>query len=298
MAYKKRTKSKLLKTYELLSSRMDLASDDYAYYLELQKEYEGAEQFDELTENFEGHCLILNDLQLEMRWETFQIDALHIFSDRLVLYKIVNYEGLHLWEELKLTKVGEGVLENPALEMLETRIRLGLQLLDWGVTMKVYGFVVYINPEFTLYNAPSDEQLLLPSQIPGYFRELNADAVLTTEQTELADRLLGLNNPDFRIRMPEYHFEQLRKGIPCSACGELLETYSGRHQNCGNCGKSVNVKTAIKTGISDFRLLFPKEPVTASRMAEWCGAGKSDRVYRVLKEMYAAKGNGRKRCYV
>ena len=63
------------------------------YYLELQKEYEGAEQFDELTEKFDGSCLILNDLQLEMRWETFQIDALHIFSDRLVLYKIINYKG-------------------------------------------------------------------------------------------------------------------------------------------------------------------------------------------------------------
>lgn len=298
MAYKERTKSKLLKTYELLSSRMDLESDDYDYYLELQKEYEGAEQFDELTEKFDGHCLILNDLQLEMRWETFQIDALHIFSDRLVLYKIINYEGEHLWKELTLTKIGKGLLENPALELLETQVRLGLQLMDWGCHMKIEAFAVYINPEFTLFNSPSDEQLMLPSQIPDYFRELRAEDALTTEQMELATRLMEINNPDFPIRMPEYDFDQLRKGIPCTACGALLGTGSGRSQTCGNCGKSVNVKTAIKTSISDFRLLFPKEPVTSSRMVKWCGVGQSDRIFRILKETYTPKGNGRKRCYI
>lgn len=52
MAYKERTKSKLLKTYEVLSSRMDLESEDYDYYLELQKEYEGKKKFDELVEKF------------------------------------------------------------------------------------------------------------------------------------------------------------------------------------------------------------------------------------------------------
>lgn len=298
MAYKERTKSKLLKTYELLSSRMDLASNDDDYYRELQKEYEGAEQFDELTEKFNGHCLILNDLQLKIRGETNQIDALHIFSDRIVLYKIINYEGEHFWDKCTLTQSGEGLLENPALELHQNWARLEMQLLDWGLQMKVEAFVVYINPEFTLYNAPSDDHLLLPSQIPEYFRELSADDALPPEQMKLADRLLGLNNQDYPIRMPKYHFDQLRKGIPCTTCGALLEIHSGRHQACGKCGKRVNVKTAIKAGISDFRLLFPKEPVTSSRMVEWCGARQSDRIYRILKDAYISEGNGRRRCYI
>jgi hypothetical protein len=277
---------------------MDLESDDYDYYLELQKEYEGAEQFDELTEKFDVHCLILNDLQLKMRWETFQIDALHIFSDRLMLYKILNYEGEHFWQERVLTKIGGGLLENPALGLLETQVRLGMQLMDWGYQMKVEAFAVYINPEFTLFNSPSDEQLTLPSQIPEYFRELSAGDALTPEQMELADRLMEINNPDIPIKMPEYHFDQLSKGIPCTACGALLETVSGRYQTCENCGKSVNVKSAIKTSISDFRFLFPKEPVTSSRMVDWCGVGQSDRIFRILKETYTPKGNGRKRCYI
>ena len=52
MAYKERTKPKLLKTYEVLSSRMDLTSEDYDYFLELKNEYEGNKRFDELKEKF------------------------------------------------------------------------------------------------------------------------------------------------------------------------------------------------------------------------------------------------------
>ena len=52
MAYKERTKPELLKTYEVLSSRMDLTSEDYDYFLELKNEYEGKKRFDELIEKF------------------------------------------------------------------------------------------------------------------------------------------------------------------------------------------------------------------------------------------------------
>ena len=52
MAYKEWTKPKLLKTYEVLSSRMDLTSEDYDYFLELKNEYEGKKRFDELIEKF------------------------------------------------------------------------------------------------------------------------------------------------------------------------------------------------------------------------------------------------------
>ena len=52
MAYKERIKAKLLKAYEVLSSRMDLTSEDYDYFLELKNEYEGKKRFDELIEKF------------------------------------------------------------------------------------------------------------------------------------------------------------------------------------------------------------------------------------------------------
>ena len=67
MAYKERTKPKLLRIYEILSTRMNLDRDDHLYYLNLQKGFEGECLFDELTEPLSSSCLVLNDLLLEHR---------------------------------------------------------------------------------------------------------------------------------------------------------------------------------------------------------------------------------------
>lgn len=298
IAYKERTKSKLLNIYQVLSSRMHLASDDYYYYLNLLKGFEGERRFDEFTEKLKEFCLILNDLQLEIRRSSFQIDALLIFFDRIILFEIKNYEGVHYWGKDKFTKLNGIVMENPTLQLQKTRVRLEMLLLELGYQMEVESFVVYINPEFTLLGAPADERLLLPSQISGFFGNLRRGAAPTAEQIKLAESLVKLHKPDYPSKMPEYRYDQLIKGIPCTSCGTLLETFSGHRQSCANCGKKVNVKNAIKTGISDFRLLFPHDPVTSARMTDWCGIGRRDRIFRVLREEYNAKGSGNTRYYV
>lgn len=298
MAYKERKKPKLLSIYEILSTRMRLASDDYYYYLNLLKGFEGEIRFDELTEKLKQFCLILNDLQLEIRRSSFQIDALLIFSGKILLCEIKNYEGVHYWGKDKFTKPNGVAMENPDLQLQKTRVRLELLLQELGCKMEVEALVVYINPEFTLLGAPADGQLLLPSQLPGYFANLCAGPPPNAEQRKLADALVKLHRPDYPSKMPGYSYDKLNKGIPCTACGALLETFSAHRQSCANCGKKVNVKTAIKNGISDFRMLFPDEPVTSSRMADWCGRGRRDRIFRVLRDEYIAQGSGNKRYYV
>lgn len=206
---------------------------------------------------------------------------------------------MHYWGKDKFTKLNGVVMENPALQLQKTRVRLEMLLLELGCEMEVESFVVYINPEFTLLGAPADERLLLllPSQISGYFGNLRVGAAPTAEQIKLAESFVKLHKPDYPSKMPEYRYDQLTKGIPCTACGALLETFSGHRQSCAKCGKRVNVKNAIKTSISDFRLLFPNEPVTSARMTDWCGIGRRDRIFRVLREEYTAKGSGNMRYY-
>lgn len=277
---------------------MNLSSDDYYYYLNLLKGFEGERRFDEFTEKLKEFCLILNDLQLEIRRSSFQIDTLLISFDRIILFEIKNYEGVHYWGKDKFTKLNRVVMENPALQLQKTRVRLEMLLLELGCEMEVESFVVYINPEFTLLGAPADERLLLPSQISGHFGNLRVDAAPTAEQIKLAESFVKIHKPDYPSKMPEYRYDQLTKGIPCTACGALLETFSGHRQSCAKCGKRVNVKNAIKTSISDFRLLFPNEPVTSARMTDWFGIGRRDRIFRVLREEYATKGSENMRYYV
>lgn len=295
IAYKERTKSKHLRIYEILHKRMQLENDDYYYYLNLKKGFEGECRFDEYTEQIGMNCLVLNDLQLEMRRSSFQIDALLICSDKFLLYEIKNYEGVHQWGKDKFTKATGIALENPSMQVQKTKVRLELLLQELDCRMPVEAYVVFINPEFTLLSAPSDEGYILPSQIPGYFRNIRMSARPTAEQKRLAKALANLHEPNYPSKMPEYHYEQLRKGMPCPECGSLAETFKGHFQTCSNCGQRMNVKAIIRTSIEDFRILFPEEKITSGRMLDWCGSGDQDRIYRVLKadRSYIGKNRGR-----
>ena len=97
MAFKERTKSKRLRAYEILKQRMPLEKEDYYYGLNHQKGHEGECRYDEMTDNLGSNCIVLNDLQLEIRRSSLQIDALLICEGKILLYEIKNYGGVHHW---------------------------------------------------------------------------------------------------------------------------------------------------------------------------------------------------------
>ena len=298
IAYKERTKPNHLRIYEILHKRMRLENDDYYYYLNLKKGYEGECYFDENTERLSENCLILNDLQLEIRRAPFQIDALLICADKLLLYEIKNYEGVHQWGKEKFTKATGTALENPSMQLQKTKVRLELLLQELGFQMNVEAYVVFINPEFTLWGAPNDESYILPSQIFGHFRNLRMIIGPNAEQQRLAKTLANLHDPNYPTKMPEYNFEQLGKGIPCPECDIIVETFKGRSQVCAKCGKKINIKAAIRSSIAEFRVLFPEEKITTRRISEWCGSENKDRVYRLLKKEFQPMGSEHGRYYL
>lgn len=278
---------------------MRLEKKHYNYYLNFDKGFVGECGIDGQTEQLGPNCLVLNDLQLEIRLAPFQIDTLLIGSNKIVLLEIKNFEGVHQWGERKLTKDSGLSLENPTLQVLKTQTRLEFLLESLGCQMRVEAYVVFINPEFTLFNAPNDAGYILPSQIPDFFRILQKQLTKpNAEQHKLANALVNLHDPEYPCKMPEYSFDKLRKGIPCPKCGTLAEIFKGHYQTCANCGQRMNVKRGIKASIEEFRILFPEEKIITSRMLEWCGSGDKACVYRVLKEEYQAIGKNSGRYYV
>lgn len=299
IAYKERTKPKLLRIYEVLSNRMILSDDDHYYHLHLDKGFDGEHGLDGVTEPLSSHCLVLNDLQLEFRKSPFQVDTLLICTDKILLYEVKNYEGVHTWAEDKLIKSTGVYLENPKIQLQRTKVKLELLLQSLSCQMRVEAYVVFINPEFTLLEAKGDEKFLLPSQIPLHFRSLQMNEIPSLEQRRLADRLLQLHDPDYPLhKKPVYRYEDLRKGLSCPACGTIVAAFYGHFIECQTCGERMNVKKAIKKNIDDFRLLFPDEKVTTNRMLDWCGSGDKDRIYRILRESYRPRGNAHGRYYV
>ena len=278
---------------------MSLDREDQHYYLNHQKGFEGESFLDEITEPLSSGCLVLNDLLLEHRNSFFQIDALLVCTDKLIVLEAKNYEGVHYWGAEKFTKSTGTVLENPYLQLQKTKVKLEILLQSVSCKMRVEAYVVYVNPEFTLLEAQNSENYILPSQIQSYFRTLQVNSRPNAEQQRIADILVKLHKQDYPARkMPKYRFEDLRKGLGCLSCNALMSSFAGHYMHCPGCGERMNVKRLIKNSIDDFRILFPDKKVTTNRMSDWCGSGDKDRIYRVLKENYQAKGNNHGRHYV
>lgn len=278
---------------------MHLEREDYFYYLALKKGYEGELKFDTYTAMLKCHCLILNALQLEVGRSSFQIDALLLSADKIFIYEVKNFEGVHYWGKEKFTKETGSGMENPTLQLVKAKVRLELLLQKLGCHLPVEARVIYINPEFTLLNAPDDEPFLLLSQLPAHLRAVQKTARLSPALAEWAADLARLHDPDYMgSEPPAYSFQKLRKGMACPDCLGLMTLYRGHNPLCRRCGKKRAFKVTLEKAVEDFSLLFPEEKITTNRIAEWCGIKNRDRVYRILKAKYQPVGQGQGRYYI
>ena len=299
MAYKERTKPRLLCIYEALAKRMKLSPDDHYYLLNMDGGFVGELGLDVHTDTLDSHCLVLNDLQLRHNRSSFQIDTLVICPDKLLLYETKNHKGVHNWGPLTFTKPTGATLENPSIQLKRTQARLEMLLSALKIQMPIEAYVVYINPEFTLMGAQENADYLLPSQIPHYFQEIPVSGEIGPEQQRLADTLIRMHNPRyFAEELPSIDYGKLRKDLFCLACGSAVRLDSIKSVYCQVCQKRERTTKTIAHNIEEFRLLFPDEKVTTPRMAEWCGMKNKDRIYRVLCNSYQAVGKGHGRHYV
>ena len=81
--YRARSEPVVLKILRILNKRSKLAEDDYRYYLNQEKGFQGEVQFDVMTENLQRECYILNDLLLESNKSSFQLDS-SLFFKKLI----------------------------------------------------------------------------------------------------------------------------------------------------------------------------------------------------------------------
>src|SRR5690625_35276 len=198
MIYKPRTKPKELTILELLNKRTELTSKDHKHYFSMKKGYEGEVKFDELlTDKMQCDCLILNDLLLEVNNTTFQIDSLIIKQEKIFFYEVKNFEGDYYYENGKLFKRPKYEILNPLDQLNRSDSLLRQLLLSLGFKPQIDASVVFINPEFTLYQAPLDKPIIYPTQLRNYIQSLNSNpSKLTIRHKKLADQLTALHQTE------------------------------------------------------------------------------------------------------
>jgi hypothetical protein len=294
MLLKKRTESKELVVLRYLNTRMELAAKDKFNLANLEKGYRGEIEFDRVTENLSEERYIIDDLLLQVNNSYFQIDKVIISAGVIHLLDVKYHEGDYYLESDKLYSVKSGrEFKNPVIQLKRSETLFRQLLQNLKLNYLVQASVVFNNPEFTLYQAPMDLPIILPTQINRFLRELNdTPSKMDESHRLLAQKLLSLHqdkNP--YTNLPEYNYEQLEKGMYCKACGSFNTVIKNYDLVCGKCGKQERIDQAILRFIQEIKVLFPEIKITTQIIYEWCQAKISRKtITRVLKKNYVSTG--------
>jgi DNA-directed RNA polymerase subunit M/transcription elongation factor TFIIS len=300
---KTRVESPELLTLRHLSSRKMLSDTNNQYYLSLEKGYEGEIQFDKLAGTFLSEWLYLNDLLLKHNNSLFQIDSLGITQNCLYIFDVKNYEGDYIIHDDIWRMVNGKELKNPLHQLQRCESLFKGFLQEKGVKLPIKSYLIFINPHFTLYQAPLNSTIIFPSQITQFIKKLQKESVkLDSRHSKIADIILGANHDKSPYSsIPEYTYHDTPKGIVCSSCSSLITTLIPKMGKlvCSSCSHEEKLEEAILRSVQEYTLLFPKKKVSTVEISDWCNHMLSKKqMYKILTKNFERKGQGKYSFYV
>lgn len=302
MPLKERTEPKELIILRSLNTRMELSANDKQYYLNLKKGYEGEVLFDKLTAQLDSKFYIINDLLLKHNHTEFQIDTLIITQKSLIPCEVKNYEGDYYYENDNFySSITRKPISNPLHQMNRCETLLRQLTQKHGFHLPVEGHLIFVNPEFFLFQTPQNKNIVNPPQLNRFLKELSSKpSNLNGMHRKLADFLLNEHNRESSFtQLPKYNFNQIRKGEYCASCNSFLITIGDKKIVCDVCGFEETIESAVVRIIEELRLLFPDIKITANVVYEWCGLDAHRRkIRRILSKNYKIIGHGKYAYYV
>lgn len=286
MAFKNRLEPKKLKILRSLNTRKELDPDEKRYYLSQEKGYEGEVKFDLMTEKLESGLLILNDLLLSVNNTKFQIDSVIISPEKIYPCEVKNFEGDYEYKFGRLHIKNGPEIKDPLkqVERSESLLRQYLQKLGYSIPIEPY--LVYVNPEFTLYQAPLNDTIIFPTQNNRLMKKFNMlPGKLNERHMKLAQRFVAdhiLESPYDHIQ--PYKYGELRNGMTCSLCHSFSVTVGEKIMVCNVCGCEEKIEAAVVRSVEELKLLFPEMKITTRVVYEWCKVLDSKKqIRRILK---------------
>ena len=270
---KNRNKSNYLCAVEALDKRMTLPDEEALHLMNMQKGFKGEVLFDSLLEEFLNvDALILNDLMFTEKGSTFQVDSLILTGEKVLLFEVKNYEGNFQFKSHHLLTSSGKEIGNPLNQLDDTSIKMRQLLSKWNVNLTFDPILIFVNPAFTLYNAPSGSPIIFPTQIKEQLSRMNRIALpLSKRHHHFADKMMEENQEEaaFQRKLPSYTYDLLKKGLWCIECGSPDLSNTQRTISCRACGSKATVVDTVSRQIKDFKLLFPDSKVTSAAMFDW-----------------------------
>lgn len=288
MNRKPRTEPVLLILFNYLHCRMNLSKIEKQNYFNLKKGYEGEVQFDRLTEKLQSELFTLNDLLIETNNSEFQIDSVIISQTSAFLLEIKNYEGDHYYDSGRFYTINKQEIPNPIHQLNRKETLLRQFLKNHGFHLPIESYLIFINPEFTLFQAPINKSIILPTQLNRFMEKLDKQpSKLNGMHNKLVDQLIFAHKKKSSfIKLPNYEYEKLQKGMPCLKCNSLLQSVRGNKVICNDCGFEEKIETAVMRCVKEFMFLFPERKVTTNGIQEWCGVVGSKKAIREILKRY------------
>lgn len=296
MVIKHRSVSVELKYLRSLMVRSQLAEKEKLYYMQYERGFEGEQKFDGLLKTvLTDDCLILQDLLLEYNNSFFQIDTLVIAPQKIYIFEVKNYEGDYYIEADRWYSVTGNEIKNPVhqINRSETLFRQFIQPLKINLTIQSQ--IIFINPEFTLFEASRKLPIILPTQLNKFLQSLtHSSTKLTQYHKKLADYLINnhVKNSPF-TRLPNYQYDHLKKGVICDKCKSYMSFFNRKKLFCQSCNTTENIEVSVIRSVEEYKLLFPEKRVTVSNIMDWCMIIKKRTIRRILQENYKQVGTNR-----
>src|SRR5699024_7507792 len=161
-------------------------------------------------------------------------------------------------------------------------------------------YVVFVNPEFTLYQHDPNHPIVHPTEIRRFIHAIKkTPSTLTSYHHHLADKLFTSELPEERVGyLPEYRVDRLKKGVGCVDCSGFL-TVQGRTFNCDLCGYKEGLDAGVIRSAIEYHLLFPESQITTKAIWQWCNINRTkETIKKILNKYMVPSGEKRHRHFI
>lgn len=296
-------KSIALLKLEILNKYHTLTSEQHLIYKRLKRGFEGEKTFAALLESYlSSNYHVLYDLRLRVNESEVQIDCLLFIHNTTFLFEIKNYHGNYFHSNNRwFLASSDKEIKNPLYQLQRSELLLKDFFYQQQISQPIISKLIFIHPEFHLYQAPMLSSIIFPTQLKQFFKlqRMEQDQPMKNNFSEIADTLLKHHQTmSLYEQVPRIQHSQLRKGIYCKDCTNKLTSFTKKTFICHVC-KAIELKEkAILRCILNYRTLFPNEKITRDSAFHWIGKTTSIRtVQRVLAKHFSNSGNGSQSFY-
>ncbi|WP_194841995.1 nuclease-related domain-containing protein [Gracilibacillus salitolerans] len=266
-----------------------LSSIDQKRYQRLKCGYDGELLFDTFVQAQHTSFYVLHDLQLMFNDRFCQIDSVLLANNTMYIFEVKNYAGEYYFDHDALCMGDQVEIENPINQRngTESLVRSFLQFHGYDIVVKAY--IIFINPQCTVFHTPVDKQLLFYSNLKRFLLKLATNSHITQLDTQFSELLQASHNITHSYQqIPNYQCQELQKGVTCQHCGSFSFKITYSQVQCQECQQTEVVQCTILRHIEEFCFLFPFEKLTTKTIYEWCdgriAVKRSSRITQVFSQ--------------